>query len=81
MWALVRSWIGFSAVDANTLPDHFVQFTYSIGGLRARQSFLQIIWLACVWVPWNERNHRRLFRNAASSLTQLLEKVKILIHF
>jgi hypothetical protein len=28
MWALVRSWIGFSAVDAYTLPAHFVQFTY-----------------------------------------------------
>ncbi|KAK2447954.1 hypothetical protein QL285_007262 [Trifolium repens] len=32
LWALVRSWIGFSAVDAHTLPDHFVQLTYSAGG-------------------------------------------------
>jgi hypothetical protein len=43
LWPLVRSWIGFSAADAHTLPAHFVQFTYSIGGLRARRSFLQII--------------------------------------
>jgi hypothetical protein len=34
-------------------------------GLRARRSFLQLIWLACVWIIWNERNHR-LFNNAAS---------------
>jgi hypothetical protein len=36
LWPLVRSWIGFSAADAHTLSDHFVQFTYSAGGLRAR---------------------------------------------
>jgi hypothetical protein len=36
-------WIGFSSVDAHTLADHFVQFTYSAGGLRARRSFLQLI--------------------------------------
>jgi hypothetical protein len=45
LWALVRSWIGFSAVDAYTLPDHIVQFTSSVGGLRARRSFLQLIGL------------------------------------
>ncbi|KAK2361308.1 hypothetical protein QL285_086472 [Trifolium repens] len=76
LWPLVRSWIGFSTVDAHTLPAHFVQFTYSVGGLRARRSFLQLIWLACVWVLWNERNHR-LFRNAACHATHLLEKVKM----
>ncbi|KAK2381678.1 hypothetical protein QL285_069269 [Trifolium repens] len=58
LWALARSWTSFSMVDAHTLPAHFVQFTYSVGGLRARRSFLQLIWLACVWILWNERNHR-----------------------
>ncbi|KAK2370837.1 hypothetical protein QL285_083849 [Trifolium repens] len=76
LWALVRSWIGFSAADAPTAPDHFVQFTYSAGGLRARRSFLQLIWLACVWVVWTERNHR-LFRNAATTVTHMLDKVKL----
>jgi hypothetical protein len=50
LWALVRSWIGFSAVDAYSLSDHFLQYTYSAGSLRARRSFLQLVWLACVWV-------------------------------
>jgi hypothetical protein len=76
LWALVRAWIGFFAADAHTLPDHFVQFTHSAGGLRARRSFLQLVWLACVWVVWNERN-QRLFRNAATPLPQLLDKVKL----
>ncbi|MCI18448.1 tether containing UBX domain for GLUT4, partial [Trifolium medium] len=76
LWSLVRSWIGFSSVDSHTLSDHFVQFTYSAGDLRARRSFMQLIWLVCVWVMWNERNHR-LFRGSANSLHQMLDKIKI----
>jgi hypothetical protein len=76
LWALVRSWIGFSTAEAHSIPDHFVQFTYSAGGPRARRSILQIIWLSCVWVVWTERNHR-LFRSAASTVTHMLDKVKM----
>jgi hypothetical protein len=76
LWALVRSWIGFSAAVAHTLHDHLIQFTFSAGGLRARRSFLQLIWLACVWIVWNERNHR-LFSNAASLVHLLLDKIKM----
>ncbi|PNX77400.1 hypothetical protein L195_g033366, partial [Trifolium pratense] len=68
-----RAWIGSMAVDANNLPDHYVQFTQSVGGQRARQSFMQLIWLACVWIMWHERNHM-LFRNTVSSLHQMLDK-------
>ncbi|GAU37371.1 hypothetical protein TSUD_277450 [Trifolium subterraneum] len=49
LWSLVSSWIGSPFVTAQTLPDHFVQFTSSAGGSRARRSFMQLIWLACVW--------------------------------
>jgi hypothetical protein len=76
LWALVQSWIGFSTVDAYSLTDHLVQFTYSAGGLRARRSFLQLVWLACVWVVWNERN-LRVFGNSENSVHQLLNKVKL----
>jgi hypothetical protein len=48
----------------------------SLGGLRARLSFLQLIWPLCVWVIWNERNHR-LFRDSTMSLPQMLDKVKL----
>jgi hypothetical protein len=48
LWALVRFWIGFSAADTHILSDHFVQFTYSAEGHRARQSFMQLIWVARV---------------------------------
>ncbi|MCH79399.1 cysteine-rich receptor-like protein kinase [Trifolium medium] len=75
LWSLVSSWIGSSLVTAQTLSDHFVQFTGSAGGLRARHSFMQLIWLACVWVVWTERNHR-LFRGSTNSLLYMLDKIK-----
>ncbi|KAK2449895.1 hypothetical protein QL285_009049 [Trifolium repens] len=43
LWALVRSCFDFSAVDTHDLSDHFLQFTFSPGGTKARQSFLQLI--------------------------------------
>ncbi|MCI25636.1 hypothetical protein A2U01_0046827, partial [Trifolium medium] len=43
LWSSVRSWIGLSSVDPQNLADHFLQFTFSAGGLRARRSFLQLI--------------------------------------
>ncbi|XP_045819170.1 uncharacterized protein LOC123912363 [Trifolium pratense] len=73
---MVQDWIGSTAVDANSLHDHFVQFTQSVGGQRSRRSFMQLIWLACVWILWHERNHR-LSRNSASSVHQMLDKVKL----
>ncbi|KAK2445430.1 hypothetical protein QL285_016359 [Trifolium repens] len=76
LWALVCSWIDVSMVEYTSLPDHFVQFTYSAGDSRARRSFMQLIWLACVWVVWTERNHR-LFRGSASTPTQMLDKIKL----
>jgi hypothetical protein len=58
LWALVQSWIGFSTAYAHTISGHFLQFSYSDGGLRARRSFVQLIWLVCVSVVCNERNLR-----------------------
>ncbi|PNX57544.1 cysteine-rich receptor-like protein kinase, partial [Trifolium pratense] len=36
-------WIGTSSMVSTTIRDHFVQFTRSAGGSRARRSFLQLI--------------------------------------
>jgi hypothetical protein len=76
LWALVHAWIDIPVVEYISLRDHFVQFTLSAGGSRARRSFMQLIWLACAWVVWTERNHR-LFCGSANTLHQLLDKIKL----
>ncbi|CAJ2658061.1 unnamed protein product [Trifolium pratense] len=75
LWSLVSSWIGSSSVIAQTPSDHFVQFTDSAGASRARRSFMQLIWLAVVWVVWTERNYR-LFRGSSNSVYHMLDKIK-----
>jgi len=63
-------------VDPPSLHEHFFfQFTHYLGGMKACQSFLQLMWLLCVWLIWTDRNNR-LFNNSQSSLSELLEKVK-----
>ncbi|GAU10332.1 hypothetical protein TSUD_422680, partial [Trifolium subterraneum] len=76
LWMLVRSWLGVSLADPLDLTDHFSQFTFSSGSARARRSFLQLIWLLCVWTIWKERNNR-LFRNSEQSVSQLMDQVKL----
>ncbi|XP_024636555.1 uncharacterized protein [Medicago truncatula] len=56
LWQQVRDWIGFLGVDSNIITDHLVQFTHLAGVGKAKRSFLQLIWLLCAWVLWNERN-------------------------
>lgn len=75
LWPLVRNWLGFMGVDSNVLSDHFLQFVYSTGGGKATRSFLQLIWLLCAWVLWNERNNK-LFNNVVTPMPRLLDKVK-----
>lgn len=75
IWPLVWVWIGFDGVDTQVISDHFTQFTYYTGRMKARRSFLQIIWLLCIWVLCNERNSR-LFKNQECPSFQLQDKVK-----
>ncbi|GAU30753.1 hypothetical protein TSUD_145510 [Trifolium subterraneum] len=75
LWSLVSSWVGAASVTAQTLSDHFIQFSSSAGDTRVRRSFMQLLCLACVWVVWTERNHR-LFRGSANSSLHMLDKIK-----
>ncbi|GAU12613.1 hypothetical protein TSUD_132230 [Trifolium subterraneum] len=79
LWSLISSWIGSPLVDSQTLSAHFLQFTSSAGVSRAHRSFMQLIWLACVWVMWHERN-QRLFRGSSNSLLQMLDKIKLITY-
>ena len=75
LWQQVRNWIGVSGVDHQSIQAHFVQFSSYLGGLRKRRSFLQLLWLLCIWLVWNDCNNR-LFNNSHSSTMELMENVK-----
>jgi len=75
VWQLVRSWISFDGVDYQVITNHFQQFIYYTSGLKSRRSFLQLIWLLCAWIVWNERNNI-LFKQKENTMFKILEKVK-----
>ena len=77
LWQQVCEWIGVLGVDSNIIADHLVQFTHMTGVGKAKSLFMQLIWLLCSWVIWNERNNR-LFNNTVIIVPRLLDKVKLL---
>jgi len=77
LWVLVWNWIGLSMVPPCQLRDHFMQVSFMAGMSRGTHSFFKVIWFACVWVIWKERNNR-IFKDLVSPPVVLLEKVKLL---
>jgi len=75
IWQQVRAWIGVLGVDHQSLNAHFIQFTNYLRGLRTRRSFLQLLWLLCVWLVWKERNNR-IFNNVHTPVIELIDKVR-----
>jgi hypothetical protein len=59
------------------MSDHFIQFCYSGGPGKTRQSILQVIWFATVWEIWKERNNI-IFTDKACSVNQVTDKIKLL---
>jgi len=49
LWSHVREWVGVCGVDPFSVYDYFLQFTYLAGGATS-SSFMQLLWLLCVWV-------------------------------
>jgi hypothetical protein len=76
LWGLVWSWIVVSSVDPVLLQDHFLQFIHSVGGVRARRSFMQLVWLCCISIMWTEGNNR-VFKATIATIQQMLDKVKL----
>ena len=75
VWHEVYQWLGVSFISPTASCDHFHQFGHMAGLSRVTHSFLKVIWHACVWTLWNERNNT-IFKNKAWDLSQLLDNVK-----
>ncbi|KEH34323.1 hypothetical protein MTR_3g464640 [Medicago truncatula] len=56
LWRHLRLWIGVSGVEPYDISEHLYQFIHITGNSRKRRSFLQLVWILCVWVVWNDRN-------------------------
>lgn len=70
LWHQLRPWIDIPRVDPQVIPDHFIQLIYVSGGLKTRCSFLQLVYLLCAWLVWNERNNIiKKYRILHSSVT------------
>jgi len=75
VWLHVRTWLGIHSAAPKVLRHHFIQFSYMAGMPRSSHIFFKVIWLACVWVLWKERNHR-ILKNMALDSSGLIEQVK-----
>jgi len=56
IWSYVFQWLDISFVAPLTARDHFYKFRHLPGLPRSLHSFFQLIWFACVWTIWKERN-------------------------
>jgi len=77
LWQLVRNWFGVYSANPSNIMDHFYHLGTSSGYGKSRCSLMHLIWFACSWVLWKERNDR-LFQNKENSSTQILENIKLL---
>lgn len=76
VWYLVCHWLGIPCVFQGSVTQHFIQFTNLAGMARGSHDYLKIIWLACVWAIWKERNNC-VFNNLASDPLSIVERVKL----
>jgi len=54
----VWNWLGILADAPCVHRDHYAQFSTMAGMPQFSHSFLQVVWLVCVWVLWKEMNNR-----------------------
>jgi len=77
VWTQVLQWLGLSYVAPVGCRDHFLQFGHMAGLPHFSYSFLQVVWLACVWTIWKERNNH-IFTHKATSINNIADWVKLL---
>ena len=77
VWHMVYQWLDISFIPPNSVFDHLHQFGHMAGLPRYTHSFFRVIWHACVWSVWKERNNK-IFKDKAEDLAQLLGKVKFM---
>lgn len=75
-WNLVSHWLGVPCVFPGSVTNHYFQFIHLAGLSRPFHFYLKVIWLACIWAIWKERNNY-VFKNAVIDPLGIVEKVKL----
>jgi hypothetical protein len=74
VWYRVYRWLGIYFISPDSVSDHLHQFGHMAGLPRFTHSYFKVIWHACVWIVWKERNNR-IFKDKAEDLEQLFDNV------
>jgi len=76
VWYLLCQWLGVTCVFPGSVTDHYFQFIHLAGLPLCTHSYLKVIWLACSWAIWKERN-KCVFNNAVLDPFSIVDKVKL----
>jgi hypothetical protein len=76
LWHHVYRWLGIVFISPDLVRDNLHQFGNLAGLPRYTHSFLQVIWHACVWLIWEERNNR-IFNHKTKDVVLLVDSVKL----
>lgn len=73
---LVCQWLGVPSVFPGSDTYHYFQFIHLAGLPQCTHSYLKVIWLACSWANWKERNNC-VFKNVVLDPFSIVDKVKL----
>jgi len=76
VWYSICRWIGIPCVFPGYVTGHYFQFIHMAGIPRSSLFYLKVIWLACSWAIWKERNNY-VFKHAVIDPYSIVERVKL----
>jgi len=80
VWYSVCRCIGIPCIFPSSITYHYFQFIHMAGIPRPSHFYLKVIWLACIWAIWKERNNC-VFKNAVIDPFAIVERVKLNSYF
>jgi hypothetical protein len=75
---MVLLWLGYVTVTPTLIFDHPRQFGNLGGSSKHHRTIMNLLWLPCVWVIWNESNNQ-IFKHKEHFLHELFDKTKLQI--